>query len=66
MNQDEKMWYTVAEAQEYLHITETVLWRKILFLNIEARKLPGSKKDYISARDVKLIEQCIRRPDSIR
>ena len=62
VNKQDKMFYTIAEAIEYLHITENVLSRKLILFNMETRKLPGSKKDYIEARNVMLIERHIKDP----
>lgn len=62
MNDQDKRFYTVAEAIKYLHTTENVLSRKLILFNMETRKLPGSNKDYIEARNVMLIERHIKEP----
>jgi hypothetical protein len=65
MNNSEKMFYTINEALEYLHLTLPALSRKIVLYNIEIRKLPASNAEYIATADVKLLEQSIKEPGSI-
>lgn len=56
MNKDEKLWYSINEALNYLNIEENILYRKMLFLNIETRSLPGLKGQFISKRDIDTIK----------
>ena len=65
MSKDEKMFYTVDEAMEYLHLTSAALMRKVILYNVEIRKLPGSTKEYIATRDVQILEQSIKKPGSV-
>jgi hypothetical protein len=59
---NEKRFYTVAEVLNRLNITRARLAQKLLLFNIETRHLPGSDQEYISARDVELIERNINEP----
>jgi len=67
MNDQEKMWYTIEEALNYLHLEEPVFWRKMILFNFETRTLPGMKGSFISKHDLLFIEQCIHtgRPSSL-
>jgi|SRR5579859_2134958 len=62
MANDEKMWYSLKEAAEYLHIDQSVLQRKLMGLNVGTRTLPGEKGEFLSRRDVIDIERMIRGP----
>jgi hypothetical protein len=62
MAKDEKMWFSLKEAAEYLHIEQSVLQRKIMGLNIETRTLPGERGEFLSRRAVMDIERMIRGP----
>ena len=62
MTKSEKMWYSLKEAAEYLHIEESLLQRKVMGLNFETRTLPGEKGEFLSRRDVLDIEKMIKRP----
>ena len=62
MTKSEKMWYSLKEAAEYLHIEESLLQRKVMVLNFETRTLPGEKGEFLSRRDVLDIEKMIKRP----
>lgn len=62
MAKDEKMWYSLKEAAEYLHMEISVLQRKIIALNIGTRTLPGEKGEFLSRRDVMDIELMIKGP----
>ena len=62
MSKDEKMWYSLKEAAEYLHVEPSVLQRKIMGLNLETRTLPGEKGEFLSKRDVMDIERMIKGP----
>jgi hypothetical protein len=54
---EEKQFYTIAEVLNCLNITQPQLSSKLLLFNIETRHLPGSKQDYISARDLEQMER---------
>ena len=56
-------YYTLAEVQAKLQIASTVLYRKINVLNIEIRRLPGSRDEYLTASDVQLVERSIKEPE---
>jgi hypothetical protein len=56
MNKDEKMWYSIEDVLAYLNIEENSLYKKMIFLNIESRSLPGLKGQFISKRDVDAIK----------
>jgi hypothetical protein len=62
MTKDEKKWYSLKEAAEYLHMEQSVLQRKIIGLNLETRTLPGEKGEFLSKRDVLDIERMIKGP----
>ena len=62
MAKGEKLWYSLKEAAEYLHMEQSVLQRKIIGLNFETRMLPGERDEFISKRDVLDIEQMIKGP----
>ena len=62
MANDEKMWYSLKEAAEYLRMEQVVLQRKIIGLNFETRTLPGERDEFISKRDVMDMELMIRGP----
>lgn len=62
MAKDEKMWYSLKEAAEYLHMEESLLQRKIMGLNFETRMLPGEKGEFLSRRDLLDIERMIKGP----
>jgi hypothetical protein len=62
---DEKMWYSIKEAATYLNIEQDRVLRKLYNLNMETRTLPGTKGEYISKRDLLLIEQDIKHPGSV-
>jgi len=64
VNKDEKMWYSLKEAAEYLHMEQVVLQRKVNGLNFETRVLPGERDEFLARRDVLDIEQMIRGPRS--
>ena len=63
MNTEEKMWYSINEALTYLHIEENILYKKMLFLNIESRSLPGLKGQFLSKEDVDMIKLYIGKRD---
>ena len=66
MDSQEKMWYSIKETIEYLHLPNSdVLSRKMIFLNLESRTLPGMKGQSLSRRDVLLLETHLRHPDWI-
>jgi len=60
MLNQEKMWYSIEDALHYLHIEESVFWRKITFFNLETRTLPGMKGTFLSRRDLFFLEQRIQ------
>ena len=60
MNKDEKMWYSLKEAAEYLHMEQSVLQRKINGLNFETRMLPGERDEFLAKKDMLDIEQMVR------
>jgi hypothetical protein len=62
MKRDEKMWYSIKEAIDYLQIDENRLLRRMNCLNLEARTLPGQKGRFIARQDVLSIEQSLRGP----
>jgi len=63
MNTDEKLWYSINEALIYLNIEEHTLYKKMLFLNIESRDLPGAKGQFLSKRDLDMIKLYIGKRD---
>jgi hypothetical protein len=66
MKVEENMWYSIREAIEYLHLPDSdALSRKMIFLNLESRTLPGRKGQFLSGRDVLLLEKQILHPDWI-
>ena len=60
MTKDEKLWYSLKEAAEYLHVEQAVLQRKIIGLNFETRTLPGERDEFRAKRDVMDIEFMLR------
>jgi hypothetical protein len=62
---EEKLWYSIVEVQNYLNIDENRLSRKMIHLNLESRTLPGRKGQFISKRDLLLLEQEIKNPGSV-
>jgi hypothetical protein len=62
MTKDEKKWYSLKDAAEYLHMEQSVLQRKIMGLNLETRTLPGERGEFLSKRDVMDIERMIKGP----
>lgn len=66
MEKQEKMWYSIREAVAYLHLPNSdALSRRMIFLNLESRTLPGMKGQFLSKRDVLLLEKHMRHPDWI-
>jgi hypothetical protein len=59
---NEKTWYSMQEAADYLEIEENKLQRKIVGLNMETRTLPGEKGAFISRKDVLELEAMIKGP----
>jgi hypothetical protein len=59
---NEKMWYSLKEAADYLHMELAALQRKIIGLNIEARTLPGQKGEFLARRDVLDLERMVTGP----
>jgi hypothetical protein len=59
MPNQEKMWYTIEEALNFLHLEERVFWRKITFFNLETRTLPGMKGTFLSRRDLLFVKRSI-------
>jgi hypothetical protein len=59
---DEKMWYSIKEAADYLYMELAVLQRKINGLNIETRTLPGQKGEFLTRRDVLDLEAMLKGP----
>jgi len=65
MIKDDKMWYSIQEALSYLNIDENTLYRKMTFFNMESRTLPGLKGEFISKRDIELLQRGLSNPGSI-
>jgi hypothetical protein len=65
MKEEEKMWYSIEETLRYLNIDENKLSRKMIYLNLESRTLPGRKGKFISRRDFLLLEREIKNPGSV-
>jgi hypothetical protein len=65
MEKEEKMWYSIREALNYLNIDGNRLSRKMIYLNLESRTLPGRKGQFISRRDLLLLEMEIKNPGSV-
>lgn len=59
MHKDEKLWYSIKEVLTQLDIDENVLHKKMIFLNIESRSLPGLKGQFIAKRDMDVIKSYI-------
>ena len=65
MKNEEKMWYSLKEAMQYLNVDENKLSRKMIHLNLESRTLPARKGQFISRRDLLLLEREIKNPGSV-
>jgi hypothetical protein len=58
-------WYSIWQVLDHLTINENKLSRKMIYLNLESRTLPGRKGQFLSGRDVLLLEREIKNPGSV-
>ena len=60
MENNQKMWYSIVEAAEYLNMEEKLLEKKVDRLNMEMRELPGQRGWFLSWKYVMRIEWMIK------
>jgi len=60
MSEDDKMWYSMQEAMQYLAIEEYTLSKLMYALNIETHPLPNAKGQFISTHDVLELEKSVK------